>query len=40
MVLNLREWIMDLWSNYLGYIECQFERETINRILGRARNKI
>lgn len=39
MALNLREWMMVLWSNYFGYIECEFKRKTINTILGRAREQ-
>lgn len=37
MPLNLRKWIMVLWSNYFGYIECEFKRKTIYKILRRGR---
>lgn len=37
MALNLREWIMVLWSNYFWYSECEFKRKTTNKILRKAR---
>lgn len=38
MALNLREWIMVLWSNYFWYSECEFKKKTL-KILRRAREQ-